>query len=110
MSKLSNHIYRFFYPEKAIHAVKAEYDIPDKINININITPDGWFVATSPDLPGLITEAASHDELLDNFNDAVLSYFDVPKRVSDCVFDELTFETSQGRAVIRKKHKNLQLA
>lgn len=46
-------------------------------------------IATSKDLPGLITNAKNTEELLEMINDAVLEYFDVSKLESDYIFDVL---------------------
>lgn len=110
MLTLANSIYRFFYPERNSMWVRSEYGIPERISLSVNLN-NGWFVATSPELPGLITQAKSQEELLDNVNDAILSYFDVPKRISDCVFEELSIDFPQtGTAVVRKKQAQTALA
>lgn len=81
-------IYRFFIPQQNPIDVKQKYGIPDKLEWSIEITPDGWFVAECKDLPGIYTQAQSKKELLDMVNDAVLTYFSVPKRESDYIFNE----------------------
>lgn len=53
--------------------------------------PDGWFCASSPDLPGLVTQARSQKELVEMVNDAVLCYFDVPRREADIIYDKIIF-------------------
>ena len=109
MQTVWNSIYRLFYPEKDSALVREEYGIPEHINLHIT-TSDGWFVATSPDLPGLVTEAKSYEDLLENINDAILTYHDVPKSVSDCVLDELKIDTKEGQAVVRRHKNSYQLA
>ncbi|MEK6953093.1 MAG: type II toxin-antitoxin system HicB family antitoxin, partial [Nanoarchaeota archaeon] len=59
-------------------AVKTKYNIPKTIKLSTEITPDGWFLVTSPELPGLITQARTAKELLEMVNDAILTYYDVP--------------------------------
>lgn len=81
--------FRYFFPEQNPIQIKKKYGIPEKINFNIERKPSGWFVITSPDLPGLISQCKNLDELIDVYNDAVLTYFDVPKKESDYVFNEL---------------------
>lgn len=61
------------------HQIKFKYGIPDKINFKIKTTKDGWMLITSPDLPGLITQAKNPKQLHKMINDAVLTYFDVPE-------------------------------
>ena len=61
---------------------------PIKLTFRYKISADGWFVVTSPDLPGLVTQARSQSELIEMVNDAVLTYFDVPKTKADIVYDQ----------------------
>jgi len=85
-------IFRQFVPEKHPIQVRKTYGIPDKINFNVTRKPSGWFVITSPDLPGLVSQCKSLNELAEVYNDAVLTYFDVPKGESDYVFNELNLQ------------------
>lgn len=82
-------LFRYFFPERHPIEIKREYNIPEKVNFSVARKKSGWFVVTSPDLPGLISQCENLDELLDVYNDAILTYFDVPKRESDYVFNEL---------------------
>lgn len=79
---------RLFYPQKEPHYIKNKYNIPDTIGWDVQLNKDG-LIATSKDLPGLVTNAKNPQELLEMMNDAVLEYFDVPKLDSDYVFDRL---------------------
>ena len=60
--------------------IKEKYNIPGSIKLDLSLTEKGWIVATSPDLPGLITQAKSGKELFEMVNDAVLTYFNVPEQ------------------------------
>jgi predicted RNase H-like HicB family nuclease len=82
-------IFRVIYPAKEPNEIIREYNVPRVLNLQIRLTNDGWFVATVPELPGLITQAQSQQELLHMVNDAVLTYFDVPKRDADIVYDKM---------------------
>ena len=84
-----NKFFRYFFPETHPFQVKKKYEIPEKIDFNVTRKPNGFFVITSPDLPGLVSQCKNLDELMEMYNDAILTYFDVPKRESDYVFDEL---------------------
>lgn len=84
--------------------VKKKYGIPEKINFHVTRKPSGWFVITSPDLPGLVSQCKNLDELMQMYNDAVLTYFDVPKRESDYVFNELDL---QGVGTLKLKHDKM---
>ncbi len=89
MNSLIRKIFRFLSPERHPCDVKKEYGIPDTIGFSISRKPSGWFVITSPDLPGLISQSEKLDDLMEIYNDAILTYFDVPKKESDYVFNEL---------------------
>lgn len=94
-----NKIFRWLFPHKNASEIMQKYHIPEKINLQIELTPDGWFCASSPDLPGLVTQARSQQELVEMVNDAVLTYFDVPRREADIIFDKIIV----GTQVIRYK-------
>lgn len=84
-----NKIFRIFYPAQTPESIRKEYGIPEKLDVKIEITPDGYFVLSSETLPGFITEANNGKELMRMVNDAILTYYDVPKRAGDIVHDEL---------------------
>lgn len=84
-----NKLYRAAFPQKNPALVKKRFQLPDSLNLNFKFSQDGWFVVTSPDLPGFITQANSKDELIEMVNDAVLTYFDVPRREGDIVYNRL---------------------
>ena len=102
-----NKIYRYFQPQQDPYSIKKKYGIPDNISLTVEFK-DGWFIVTSPELPGLITEGRNGDELLGMVNDAILTYFDVPKKESDYVFNMLNIN-GVGRFSYDKK-KVLQTA
>ena len=98
-----NKIFRLFYPQKNSSEIREKYHIPANIRVNLSLDKDGWFVVTSPDLPGLITQARDAKELLDMTNDAVLTYFDVPKKESDIIFQSINID---GHGTFSYKNKN----
>lgn len=87
-----NSIFRFFFPHKSFDYIYQKYDIPRSLTFNFEIKSDGWFVATSPDMPGLITEAKNPQKLLVMLNDAILTYYDVPRREADFIHDNLKID------------------
>jgi len=91
-SKL-NRLFRAVYPQENPVAIKRAYNIPDTIKLEVELTQDGWFVAEAPEYPGLFTQARSQQELLDMVNDAVLTYFGVPKRKADFIYDQINVES-----------------
>ena len=101
LKELSEKIFRLLYPHKNPAIVKQEYGIPESLNINVRISEDGWFIVSSPELPGLITQAKDHQELIEMINDAVLTYFDVPRKEADIIYDRVNF----GDQVIQYRAK-----
>ncbi len=89
MKTIFHSIFRTLYPHQAPEAVKQQYGLPETLNLTVRFK-DGWFVVTSSELPGLVTEARSHDELVEMVNDAVLTYFDVPRRQADIIYNQFT--------------------
>ncbi|MBU1922283.1 DUF1902 domain-containing protein [Patescibacteria group bacterium] len=94
---------RLFWPQKDPRYIKNKYNIPDTIGWDIQLTKDG-LIATSKDLPGLVTNANSPEELLEMINDAVLEYFNVPKLDSDYVFDRLDL-SGHGEVYLKQAEK-----
>lgn len=101
-------IFRIFFPQKNPNYIKQKYNIPDKIDWKVQLSIKG-LVATSDDLPGLVTNAKSPEKLLEMMNDAVLEYFDVPKLESDYVFDVLNL-AGQGTIRLKQAERKRQYA
>lgn len=99
---------RLFYPQKDPHYIRREYNIPDTISWDIQLNKNG-LIAISKDLPGLVTNASSPEELLEMINDAVLEYFDVPKLDSDYVFDKLNL-VGHGEVYLKQVKEKRQYA
>lgn len=91
MRTLLHRILRTAYPHRDPLDVKRAYGLPEEINLNVRLSDDGWFVVSSPEFPGLVTQARDRDELIEMVNDAVLTHFDVPKREADIVYDRFRF-------------------
>lgn len=64
--------------QATIEHLRAQF--PQKIAVRVTRSEDGGFVAAIVSIPGAITEAESLSELLDMVNDAVRTYFDIPKQ------------------------------
>lgn len=92
MLSINSRLYKIFrglFPHQDPSQLKRKYGIPDRITLTVRVTTNGWFVATSKELPGLMTQAKSHEELIQMLNDAVLTYFDVPRKEADFVYNQL---------------------
>ncbi len=101
-----NKIFRFFYPALSGHQIIRQYNIPPEIRFKL-VTKNGWTVATSESMPGFITEARNPEELLEMLNDAILTYYDVPRRVGDVVHETMTLD---GFGTVSIAKENLQTA
>ena len=101
-------LFRIFFPQKDPNFIKQKYNIPNEINWKVQLSIKG-LVATSDDLPGLVTNANSPEKLLEMMNDAVLEYFDVPKLESDYVFDVLNL-AGQGTIRLKQAERKRQYA
>src|SRR3989338_2286766 len=100
MKTIFQSVFRTLYPQQTPGAIKRQYGLPGTPNLTVRFV-DGWVVGASPELPGLVTEARSHKELIEMVNDAVLTYFDVPRREADIVYDQFNL----GDQVIRYECK-----
>ncbi|OGY47118.1 MAG: hypothetical protein A3J65_03070 [Candidatus Buchananbacteria bacterium RIFCSPHIGHO2_02_FULL_45_11b] len=99
---------RRFFPQKDPDYITNKYNIPATMSWNIQLNQNG-LVATSKDLPGLVTNAKNPEDLLEMINDAVLEYFDVPKFDSDYIFDKLNLE-GHGEVYLKQAEKKRQYA
>jgi hypothetical protein len=106
MAMLLEKAFRAIFPHENPAQVKREYNLPESINFSLRVTPDGWFVVTMPDHPGLVTQANNHQGLMEMVNDAVLTYYDVPKRKADIVYDRLNVGDTmiQYQGQLQTKH------
>jgi predicted RNase H-like HicB family nuclease len=104
-----NKIYRLFYPAKSIKQLKNDYNIPSSFNAHIRFTKDGYLILTCDELPGFITEGKDGKKLLENFNDAVLTYYDIPKKEGDIVHNQLDID-GYGTFTLHNTKKAKQLA
>ena len=95
MRTMLHKLYRFIFPAEEASLVKRQFGLPDTLNLTFKLTQDGWFVVTSPELPGFITQAKDYKELIEMINDAVLTYFDVPKRTVDIVYDRINIGNTE---------------
>lgn len=101
MNNVFNKIFRVVFPHQDIASIKREYGLPENINFTLRLTTDGYFVVTIPEMPGLVTEASTHQGLVEMINDAVLTYHDVPRRKADIVYDKFNI----GDAIIQYEGK-----
>lgn len=106
---LFDRLFRVFFPAQTPEDIQRQYNIPNSFHTKIRITNDGYFVLTCDELPGLVTEAKDGKQLLRMFNDALLTYYNVPRRVGDIVHNTLDID-GHGTFEIHSKHIALQSA
>ncbi len=70
--------------------VLKKYNLPLYLKVKVKVTAGGYFYAKLPDYPGCMTEAANVLDLIKNVNDAVLTYFDIPRKEAE-KFDVVYF-------------------
>lgn len=54
--------------------------LPSRVLVQVKKTPEGTFYAKFPELPGCFTEADGPFDLIFQVNDAIFTYFDVPRK------------------------------
>lgn len=64
----------------AVNTLRALF--PESLHVDLRRSKDGGFVALIKTFPGCVTQADSFSELIDMVNDAVRTYFEVPKKYS----------------------------
>lgn len=57
-----------------------KYNLPKKVKILLQKAKEGGYVVEFPDLPGCFTQVENLSKLHENITDAVLTYFDVPRK------------------------------
>jgi hypothetical protein len=80
-------LYRAVRPAGGPAEIKQRYGLPSDIALQVRVLPNGWLAVSSPQLPGLVTQAQSQSELVEMVNDAVLTYYGVPRREADIIYD-----------------------
>ena len=63
--------------------ILKKYNLPESIKVEVKLTPEGYLYAKLPDYPGCMTEAENILDLIKNINDAILTYFAVPRKVAE---------------------------
>jgi len=62
-----------------MHNLQRKYNLPDKLKVQVTKSKKGGLTAILADYPGCITYADSPSELIESLNDAILTYFEVPR-------------------------------
>lgn len=65
--------------------IKNKYKLPEVILVETQKSDKGGFTVVFPEYPGCITYAEHVGELIDVVNDAILTYFEVPREEANSV-------------------------
>ncbi|OGD85647.1 hypothetical protein A2696_03155 [Candidatus Curtissbacteria bacterium RIFCSPHIGHO2_01_FULL_41_13] len=84
-------------------SLKDKYKLPDKLKVLIIKSKSGGLTAKLVDYPGCITHAQSMGELIENLNDAVLTYFEVPR--NEAVMADFVYAPTQPTLRLKIKPK-----
>ncbi len=82
--------------------IKEKYKLPNYIYVKIHKSKQG-FTAVLPDYPGCMTYAENISELVENVNDALLTYLDVPRK------DALKADFLYSPNPVKKQEKKIRI-
>ena len=75
--------------------------LPDSLDVEIKKSEAGGFYAIIKNLPGCITQAESGQELYEMVNDAVITYFNIPKEYVPYVSSYIPSEEERKKLGIK---------
>lgn len=68
------------YNNLAMKDLSERYQLPKKVQVAFKKVKEGGFIVEFPDLPGCFTQAEDLSSLDEQVTDAILTYFDVPRK------------------------------
>lgn len=81
-----------------------EYSLPRNIPMTFLFNEkEGHYVATSAKFPGLVTYGKDKTELWQNVNDAILTYFDIPRSVSQRIGYPYDLPLPNGQKIVQQR-------
>ena len=74
-------VFSFFRKNEIIPEVLVAYKwrFPDQIEVSIESSKDGGYIARIGNFPGCITQAENGEELFEMVNDSINTYLEVPR-------------------------------
>ncbi len=74
-------MFNFFQKNEIIPEILVAYKwrCPDKIEVSIQSSKDGGYVAHVNNLPGCMTQGENGEELFEMVNDSVYTYLEIPR-------------------------------
>lgn len=58
----------------------TKYNLPKRVEVDLHKAKEGGYVVKFPGLPGCYTQVEDLSKLHENVTDAILTYFDVPRK------------------------------
>lgn len=65
-------------------SLESKYNFPKSIKVNVSKSSYGY-TAVVESLPGCVTHAKNFPELIESVNDAILTYFEVPRKEAELI-------------------------
>ena len=88
------YILLFAMKKDIIMKTLTKYNIPKNFGFRIHKAEEGGYWLDSKDLPGLYTQGDTLSELFENLEDAVLTYFDVPRSKAKKVYGFINIDVN----------------
>ena len=81
-----------------------DFNLPKQVSFKFMFDEkDGHYLATATDYPGLITYGRDTKELWENLNDAVMTYFNVPRATALRLGNPYDLPLPNGERIVQKK-------
>ena len=91
----------------AIVPIKIDMpDVPNKINITIHPQPNIIWIE-SQEYPGLFASGSTNMELWESLNDAIYSYFGVPRYIANKLGNKFDLPLPDGSLIVERPNENL---
>lgn len=82
--------------------IRKKYDLPKSVKVTVKRSRKGLY-AYLDNYPGCLTAARNFGELIENLNDAILTYFNVPRKEAKRVEFLYLPKIAKSSSTIEKK-------
>lgn len=86
-----------------------ELDVPNRIEITVHSSPDSLWLE-SPEYPGIFASGSNAIELWESLNDAIYSYFEVPRYVAKKLGNKFYLPLPDGSTIAERPSEELARA
>lgn len=71
----------FFHKQEVVPQTLTAYKwrLPEELSVSLGRSKDGGYIVSVDNVPGCITQAETGQELFAQVNDALYTYFEIPK-------------------------------